>query len=383
MAQTHKFSLADFEAIDPEGGKGGRWLCPTDACKAHADPSRHRSVSMVMESGLWNCKRCHAKGQLTEKWKPIDSRSFKERMQEKERKEQAAIRETISMSRDEYTIPTLTEEEYKDLLYRSGTLVPISQVPVAQTYLYSRGFTEADLGVLHTAGVRYAHDFGRDVPGKEKNEGRPWLGRPAIVFPVRGGDNSLVACQGRFLNPTGKLPKVLTFGHRAYGLFKTFVSLENEARQVGVCEAPLDALALAVKGTPSVALCGCDGLPQWFLHQSHCKRFLIATDADEAGDTAALKLSRDLKQVGAYVARLRPNPEKDFADMLLHGTLLPLANEDEVKEFTRVLKILLANDSEGIIQSLVNQMAGKDQDAQEAVDTLDLMIEEWKIVNEY
>ena len=380
MAQTHKFSLADFEAIDPEGGKGGRWLCPTDACKAHTDPSAHRSVSMVIETGLWNCHRCKAKGQLTENWKAFTYKSRWEQEQERlRRKREREKREIV----DEYTIPVLTEEEYKDLLYRSGTLVPISQVPVAQTYLYSRGFTEADLGVLHTAGVRYAHDFGRDVPGKEKNEGRPWLGRPAIVFPVRGGDNSLVACQGRFLNPVGKLPKVLTFGHRAYGLFKTFVSLENETRQIGVCEAPLDALALAVKGTPSVALCGCTGLPEWFLYQSHSKRFLVATDADEAGDTAALKLSRELKQVGAYVARLRPSPEKDFADMLLHGTLLPLANEDEVKEFTRVLKILLANDNTGIVQSLVNQMAGKDQAAQEAVDTLDLMIEEWRIENEY
>lgn len=381
MAQTHKFSIADFQAIDPEGGKGGRWLCPTDACAAHTDPSRHRSVSMVIETGLWNCKRCDARGQLTEKWKPIDQRSFKERIQEKERREQAMIRQTVSAPRDEYTIPVLTDEEYKDLLYRSGTLRPINEAPVAQTYLYGRGFTEADLCILHLAGVRYAHDFGREVPGKEKNEGRQWLGRPAIVFPVRGGDNSLVACQGRFLNPVGNLPKVLTFGHRAYGLFKTFVSLENETRQIGVCEAPLDALALAVKGTPSVALCGCTGLPKWFLHQSHSRRFLIATDADEAGDTAALKLSRELKQVGAYTARLRPSPQKDFADMLLHGTLLPLANQEEVKEFTRVLKILLANDSDGIVQSLVSQMAGMDQAAQEAVDALDLMIAEWRMVN--
>jgi DNA primase len=302
-------------------------------------------------------------------------------MQEKERRDQAMIRQVVSVPRDEYTIPVLTEEEYKDLLYRAGTLRPINEVPVAHTYLYSRGFTEADLCTLHSAGVRYSDSFGREVYGKEKHEGRPWRGRPAIVFPVRGGDNSLVACQGRFIDPRGNLPKVLTFGHRAYGLFKTFVSLENETRQIGVCEAPLDALALAVKGTPSVALCGCTGLPKWFLHQSHGRRFLIATDADEAGDTAALKLSRELKQVGAYTARLRPSPQKDFADMLLHGTLLPLANQEEVKEFTRVLKILLANDSEGIVQSLVSQMAGMDQAAQEAVDTLDLMIAEWRMVN--
>ena len=381
MAQTHQFSLADFQAIDPEGGKGGRWLCPTDACTAHTDPSRHRSVSMVIETGLWNCKRCSARGQLTEKWKPLDQRSFKERMQEKERREQAMIRQTVSAPRDEYTIPVLTDEERKELLCRAGTLRSINESPHAKEYLYSRGFTGADFCILHLAGVRYSHDFGREVPGKEKNEGKPWLGRPAIVFPVRGGDNSIVACQGRFLDPVGNLPKVLTFGHRAYGLFKTFQSLENETRQIGVCEAPLDALALAVKGTPSVALCGCAGLPKRFLHQSHSRRFLIATDADEAGDTAALKLSRELKQVGAYTARLRPSPQKDFADMLLHGTLLPLADQDEVKEFTRVLKILLANDKEGIVQSLVNQMAGMDQAAQEAVDTLDLMIAEWRMIN--
>ena len=383
MAQTHQFSLADFQAIDPEGGKGGRWLCPTDACAAHADPSRHRSVSMVVETGLWNCHRCKAQGQLTEKWKPLDQRSFKERMQEKERREQAVIRQKVSVSRDEYTIPTLTEDERKELLYRSGTLRPIKDLSSAKEYLFSRGFTESDLCVLHSAGVRYADNFGREVPGKEKNEGRPWSGRPAIVFPVRGGDNSIVACQGRFLNPVGNLPKVLTFGHRAYGLFKTFQSLENETRQIGVCEAPLDALALAVKGTPSVALCGCTGLPKWFLHQSHSRRFLIATDADEAGDTAALKLSRELKQVGAYTARLRPSPEKDFADMLLHGTLLPLANQDEEQEFAEGVKILLANDSDSIIQSLVLQLAGMDDAAQEAVETLGRMIAEWRIENEH
>lgn len=44
---------------------------------------------------------------------------------------------------------------------------------------------------------------------------------------------------------------------------------------------------------------------------------LLATDADEAGDGAAVKLGRELASFGARCQRLRPEGAKDWNELLL------------------------------------------------------------------
>lgn len=77
--QTATLSRSDIEAHDPEGGRGSRWLCPMPECAEHTDPRRHRSLSLVPETGLWHCHRCHAQGQIKEAWKDFKPKSKRER----------------------------------------------------------------------------------------------------------------------------------------------------------------------------------------------------------------------------------------------------------------------------------------------------------------
>lgn len=381
MPQTHTFALADFTAIDPEGGKGGRWLCPTQQCSGHTDPRRHRSVSMVVETGLWNCKRCGSRGQLTERWKPMERLGWKERVAAQVlREEERIMRSLVAPAVPPFPTDGISPEEVS---FRSGSLRALGSVPVALTFLESRGFCAQTLPLLHASGVRFAHDFGRDRDGK-------WGGAPAIVFPIRDENDKLIACQGRMITPKEGSPKALTFGHRAFGVFRAR-SLRPSS-QLAICEAPLDALAMAVAGFDAVALCGCSGLPEWLRLGSCGRRYLIATDADEAGDLAAIKLARELAAVGAITTRYRPGPQKDIADMLKAGTLVPRATPEQDEDLGLRVKGLLnqpllqwpdlasvsheipaemvERDARSVIVSLVEDLVMSGDKAQRAVDLL-------------
>lgn len=311
MAQTHKYSLDDFRAIDPEGGRGGRWLCPAPECSAHTDPRRHRSVSMRSDDGRWNCKRCHAQGQCKEFWKEPPPREFVDFKTRKARERQAArraVEESITKPRPMPS--TMGGISPKVAAARSGTLGSLAEFPKATAFLATRGFVVEDVDILHAAGVRFAPDFARS---------ESWSGAPAIVFPVRDAAGKFVAVQGRFLNPRDGGPKALTLGPRSLGVFSTFGKLTRDALNaspVAICEAPLDALALAVCGVHAIALCGCSGVPRWLIENSFGVRYLLAFDADEAGDRASVEIGEELKGAGGIVKRLSPDGAKDWAELL-------------------------------------------------------------------
>lgn len=315
--QTHQFSLADFQAHDPEGGRGGRWLCPCPACAAYTDPRRHRSVSMDMQTGLWNCKRgtCKAQGQVKEFWKEPPPREFVDYKTRRARERKAKEEKTLhNLTRP--LLPPLPDTGLtpKEALWRAGNLGPIAEFPEAAEYLQSRGFDRCTFDILHQAGVRFSKTFGRQPDG--------WQGCDALVFPVRGQDGKPVSVQGRKLKPREGEPKALTFGPRSHGVFATFNLLEALQEEdnfpIAICEAPLDALALAVAGLNAIALCGCAGVPAWLSLSLAGRRIWTAFDADEAGDTSADELAAHLQAAGAIVTRLRPAPRwgKDWAEML-------------------------------------------------------------------
>lgn len=136
MAQTHTFALADFQAIDPEGGKNGRWLCPTQECSDHTDPRRHRSVSMVAETGLWNCKRCGARGQLTERWKPLERLGWKERIAAQvQREEQRIMKALVAPAVPAFPTDGISPEE---VAFRCGSLRALADTPVAIAFQIGR-----------------------------------------------------------------------------------------------------------------------------------------------------------------------------------------------------------------------------------------------------
>lgn len=117
-----------------------------------------------------------------------------------------------------------------------------------------------------------------------------WFGKSAVVFAVRDERGSLVAAQGRFLDPNAS-PKSISMGLIGSGVFATLDALD--AQLVAVTEAPLDALSLAACGLPAIALLGC-GLKPWLRRMLKFRRVILATDDDEAGNKTADTLRREL-----------------------------------------------------------------------------------------
>jgi DNA primase len=86
-----------------------------------------------------------------------------------------------------------------------------------------------------------------------------------------------------------------------------------------ICEAPIDALSLALCGYPALATCGAKNIPPWLPAACKGKRVLIAHDPDEGGEEGAELLRRALKTVGIIPERLKPDTG-DWNDYLRrHG----------------------------------------------------------------
>jgi hypothetical protein len=179
---------------------------------------------------------------------------------------------------------------------------PLEGTPGA-AYLEGRGIP-ADLATA--AGVLFANSWGKDIRG-------------AVVFSVFGVTGDPIAAQGRAIEGSGKQ----TRGPLKLGIFYTPGALDADT--VAICEAPIDALSLAAAGLPSIAMCGCSGIPAWLSSRlstaarpGYSRTVYTATDADEAGDEAALKLA-DLLTL-CTVKRLRPAGAKDWNELLTtHG----------------------------------------------------------------
>lgn len=314
MPQT-RLTRAAIEAHDPEGGRGGRWLCPLQACADHTDKRRHRSLNLDASSGLWKCHRCGAGGQVEESWKPMTPRRSWEERRERERQERERRRAAALSIVAPRRAPATPNPE----TFRLGSLRRLGGTPGA-SYLAGRGLA---LDLCHAAGVRFAPDFWR----RPAEEGRPATrGAAAVVFPIRGQGGRLVAAQGRFLAPLRDGSKMRTHGPKSAGVFATPGALAGSG-PVAVVEAPIDALSLATAGLPAVALCGTSGAPDWLLDALVWRPVLLAFDADPpkdgepgAGDRAAAAFAAELARVSlgrAAPVRLRP-PQglKDWNDVL-------------------------------------------------------------------
>lgn len=358
---------AELEAYDLEGGRGGRWLCPLPACVDHTDKRKHRSLALEA-SGVWNCHRCKAGGQLKDHWKPFTPRSRWEIQAETRKRRDAEETRKLEeigarfkararprsvakvgtlgqaalvalgasgqapaaviappgavQTSNENRSPRMVPPELKEVLYRTGTLQSLDDTR-ALSFLSLRGF--GDGSNLHTeyselltrARVKFAPDFGRREVTEEK---KAYQGTAALVFPIFDDAGQLVAFQGR-KTESGSDLKVLTFGPKTNGLF--WGPGAREAYQKGdalaITEAPLDALSLAVCGVAAVALCGSSHLPEFLTCGAFGRRYWLAFDADGPGDEAAQVIAAELRTWGAIVSRLRPSESKDWNDALQAG----------------------------------------------------------------
>lgn len=285
-------TLRELQEFDPHGGRGGgedrRYLCPLCGQDKPRDAA-HRCLVANHQSGLWECKRCKAKGKLRERWEERPQITPRERRQR-------ALHQAFALPPEEPAPPEDPEgAPWRDKL---RGLQPLAGTPGAE-YLASRGIP---LDVATSAGVRFSPT---------------WYGRPAAVFAFRDGRGGLVAAQGRCVD--GKEPGKLTAGPIGRGVFfgpGARQALDTDpGAPVALVEAPIDALSLAVAGLPALALAGTSG-KSWLPRALAFRRVLLALDADVAGDSAAAVLAGELQALGARCERLRPGGAKDWNEAL-------------------------------------------------------------------
>ena len=297
-------SLADLESFDPDapcGGRERRFLCPLPGpCADKPRDRAHRSLSVNTETGLWNCQRCQAAGKLAEfRDGPPARRAIRARQ---------ALRRAFAgpdprpPSTHAAAIPDL---ERRQALYAGA----FSYSPGAD-YLRGRGIP-AVLAALWKCGYcpLWEH-WEKDGAGRWVRAG---VSR-RVTFPARDLAGRLVALQGRAVHPQEFGPSQITRGPKCLGVFATADALA--ADPLILVEAPIDALSLAACGYPSVAVFGCQ-LPAWLPQACAGRHVLAATDADPAGDAAAVEWARLLRGFARTVERLRPAAAKDWNDLLM------------------------------------------------------------------
>lgn len=286
------FSLADLEAHDPKAmtlsGSECRFLCPICGDTKPKD-NAHRSLCANTVNGAWVCKRCEAKGKLTDFWTDNTDSGPQARVKKREfarRKSEQffKIPEPAEPPESE------TAGTWRDQLQGERVL----DATTAETYLQSRGI---NIEVAKASGAVYAPKF---------------YGRPSVVFPICDRDGQQTGVSGRYFHPDAT-PKTRIAGTKKNGLFATVGALSSDT--IIITEAPIDALSIATAGYAAVALCGTSA-PNWVHLACGLKRVVLAFDADRAGDKAAEALEAFISPFGARCERLRPEDTKDWNEAL-------------------------------------------------------------------
>lgn len=307
MDKSH-LSLADLEAFDsqaPQRTGERRFLCPLCG-QSKARDAAHRSLCLNTASGLWNCKRCGEKGRL---------RDFRDEGTTKvpRKRAQMALQRAFELAP--------AADDHNDALTDFRPLwagcQPLGSEAVR--YLERRGISRS---IAELADVRF-HPR--------------WHGREALVFPFKDPSGQVVAIGGRTLL-SGGIDKPAS-GPKKHGAFwapwNKFGPLDPDLPAIIVCEAPIDALSLAMAGFPALAIGGTSP-PVWLAQKCAFRRVILGFDADEAGDNAWIKVGAHLRSFGARCERLRPQGAKDWNELLkregigaLEAIFLPLLSSSE------------------------------------------------------
>ncbi len=270
------FSLAELEGFDPRAGghhkKERRFCCPNCHGSRHFDIA-HRSLAVNTVDGAYFCHRCQISGKLRDYCTDEAARALPARQ--------------FSPSASSAT-ESERDERWRIWFDRASS---ITNTPGA-TYLSGRGIP---VDVAARAGVKFT-DFGKQ----------------SVLFPVCNDHGKLVTIQARRINPTDT-PKAKSKGSISEGVFAATPNA-LDARRLAVCEAPIDALALAACGLDAIAICGVHHWPEWLSEALAGCEVMIAFDADEAGDRLAQERISQLLG-SAIVFRLRPAGRKDWAEI--------------------------------------------------------------------
>lgn len=272
-------TLAELVAFDPgspAGRKERRFCCPLPGCDSKPRDGSHRSLSLEIATGLWHCFRCNASGQVREAWTRAASRT-------------TPSSATIMKGSAGHVAERDDDRAWQRHWHRAGDV----RGSPGEEYLESRRISAM---IAESARVRFHSQY---------------FGRPAVLFPLVSKDGTVLAVHGRYID-SGQ-PRMRTAGPKSEAVFATSGALT--ATEVGVTEAPIDALSLAWLGVPAVALCG-TSWPGWLPGHLRGKTVRVAFDADKAGDGAAADFASALSEHGAECTRLRPIGAKDWNERL-------------------------------------------------------------------
>ncbi len=292
-------SLADLEAFDLPQGRDPEKVCRCPECKGS-----ERAFHFNTATGVYNCKRasCGIRGKLSDFWQDRPQQNGKQRAR-------SALSAAFSLAPKDCSPNAInarhsaTEREQSAPATSAPATAATWQALFAQSkpasgtaaeYLARRGIPDATSEAAAARVLRfYPGGYARDY----------------VVFPFCDRDGAPVAFQARAIDGEAD-------GHRAYGtkgdgVFSTRADA-LQAASVILCEAPIDALSLAVCGFEAIALGGTSA-PEWIAKACAFRRVLIGFDNDQngAGDTAAAKLTPELESFGASVARLKPYRARD------------------------------------------------------------------------
>ena len=313
--------MATLESFDAGGGRGTatnrRFCCPLCGIEKPRDAA-HRCLSLDAR-GLWNCKRCGARGKLRDFWERRDTATtastgtganWQRGRAQRERAQLSQLRDDA----DGCAPTTASDDTGANWREQWRGAVELTGTPGA-AYLHGRGIP---LDAAQLAGVRFSSNWMRS---------QKWRGCAAAVFPIRDRAGEVIAAQGRRIEKTTG-PNALTSGPKSRGVFaaparagaRVWQPFDPDGPGVFLCEAPIDALSLAACGFPALALCGINGDattgPAWLRLACGLKSVYLAFDADEAGDSAARAMAALLGTYGARCETLRPDGAKDWNEAL-------------------------------------------------------------------
>lgn len=166
-------------------------------------------------------------------------------------------------------------------------------------YMYERGLTDEIID-------RY--DIGFDPNHIPDNRTKPV---PCVTFPVKDRFGRCLfifrrSIEGRYFNYPKGIEKPL------YGLYE----LNPKAKDVVICESAFNLMTCVKHGYEGVALFGTgNSLQMQQLKELGARRFILATDPDEAGERAREKLRRNLSKVAFVSEMVGFPPGKDLNDL--------------------------------------------------------------------
>ncbi|UXI68064.1 CHC2 zinc finger domain-containing protein [Tahibacter amnicola] len=293
-------------------------------CPFHDDKTPSLVVSP--KSNLWHCLgACQAGGSVIDWVMRSESISFREAV-ERLRQETGVAPPTVIEAPPPRMGVMLEDDQTllrRVLDYYHATL---QQSPEALAYLEARGLTHPDL--IESFQLGFANrTLGYQLPDKNVKAGATIRGalermgvyrdsghehfNGSLVIPVITPDGAITELYGRKVTRDTKLragtPLHLYLPGPHRGVF-------NEAGLIGqeeviLCEALIDALTFWCAGYRNVTSSyGIEGFTDDILtafHRHGIKRVLIAYDADEAGNSAAEKLSARLIAEGFDTYRCR------------------------------------------------------------------------------